>query len=158
VNYTEGVIRNTEFFTTSELAEKLKMNVQVITRKVQAGEIRAYKIGKEWRIPEPSVYEWLESNANSPGQSPRKANGARDGGRPTPSDRLPSDAGQRRYLLEYLLAQFEPSRLYGEKEVDRIITRHHRNAEAARQELVALNMLELDDGHYRRRNGYKLAE
>jgi hypothetical protein len=61
-------------------------------------------------------------------------------------------------LLEYLLAQFEPSRLYGEKEVDRIITRHHRNAEAARQELVALNMLELDDGHYRRRNGYKLAE
>ena len=45
MNYTEGVIRNTEFFTTTELAEKLKMNVQVITRKVQAGEIRAYKIG-----------------------------------------------------------------------------------------------------------------
>lgn len=158
MNYTEGVIRNTEFFTTTELAEKLKMNVQVITRKVQAGEIRAYKIGKEWRIPEPSVYEWLESNANSPGQNGRKASRNGGNGKAASPEQLPSDAGQRRYLLEYLLAQFEPSRLYGEKEVDRIITRHHSNAEAARHELVALNMLEFEDGHYRRRNGYKLSE
>jgi len=64
VDYTEGIIRNTEFFTTSELAKKLKMNVQVITRKVQSGDIRAYKIGKDWRIPEPSVHAWLEQRSN----------------------------------------------------------------------------------------------
>ena len=72
MDYSDGIIRNCEFFTTSELAEKLKMNVQVITRKVQAGEIEAYKIGKEWRIPERSVYEWLERNVNTNGK-PRRS-------------------------------------------------------------------------------------
>ena len=57
-------LRETEFFTTTELAQKLKMNVQVITRKVKAGEILAYKIGKDWRIPDQSVTEWLERQTN----------------------------------------------------------------------------------------------
>ena len=64
MQYNEGFIKNTEFFTTAELAKKLKMNTQVITRKIQSGEIRAYKIGKDWRIPEQSVFDWLENNSN----------------------------------------------------------------------------------------------
>ncbi len=53
------------FFTTKELAGRLQMNVQVITRKVQRGEIRAYKLGKDWRIPESAIVEWLEKNSNT---------------------------------------------------------------------------------------------
>jgi excisionase family DNA binding protein len=158
VNYTEGVIRNTEFFTTAELAQKLKMNVQVITRKVQAGEIRAYKIGKEWRIPEPSVYEWLESNANSPARPDRRPKRSPSPVGHNSGDKLPSDAGQRKYLLEYLLAQFEPNRQYRQDEVDSIIARYHSDTKSARDELIALNMLELENGRYRRRAGYKLSE
>lgn len=156
MNYTEGIIRNTEFFTTAELADKLKMNVQVITRKVQAGEIRAYKIGKEWRIPEPSVYEWLEANVNSGGAaltrrtplSPRE-------GRPTIGG---TPAEKRLHLLEYVLAQLEPSRLYTEKELDRIISRHFDDCPSVRREFVERRMMELESGQYRRRTGYRIAE
>jgi len=151
VNYTEGIIRNTEFFTTTELAEKLKMNVQVITRKVQAGEIRAYKIGKEWRIPEPSVFEWLEANANSAESDARKASRRRV---KKPTD----DTSQREHLLEYVLAQFEPNRLYREDEVDRIVERQHKDSPAIRKELLTRRMMELTDGHWRRCNGYRLSD
>lgn len=158
MNYIEGIIKNTEFFTTSELADKLKMNVQVITRKVQAGEIRAYKIGKEWRIPEPSVYEWLEANANSNVTPP----GAKTPGNGQPhSDQAPRGkavAEQRRHLLEYILAQLEPNRLYGEKELDRLIGRHAEDGAAVKRELVDRRMVEQDNGMFRRRTGYRLSD
>ena len=150
MNYTEGIIRRTEFFTTAELAKKLKMNVQVITRKVQVGEIRAYKIGKEWRIPEPSVFEWLEANANSPRPAVRKSRRSRS---PEPGDA----AGQQVHLLEYVLAQFEPDRLYREEEVDRIVGRQQPDSLAIRRELLARRMMEIKDGHWRRCNGYRLS-
>jgi excisionase family DNA binding protein len=156
VNYTEGVIKKTEFFTTSELAEKLKMNVQVITRKVQAGEIRAYKIGKEWRIPEPSVYEWLESNANTGNGRSRRRAVSSSTGTDTPATRAKPRSGKRQDVLEYILAQFEPNRLYREEEVDRIISRHDNDCSAVRSEFVAQKMMEKADGHYRRHNGYRL--
>jgi excisionase family DNA binding protein len=151
VNYTEGIIRNTEFFTTAELAKKLKMNVQVITRKVQAGEIRAYKIGKEWRIPEPSVFEWLEAHANSIGA----------GGKKTvkrPARKPADDASKYEHLLEYVLAQFEPNRLYGDDEVDRIIERQHKEGATIRQELLARNMMERTNGHWQRCSGHCLSD
>ncbi|MEW5796458.1 MAG: DUF2087 domain-containing protein [Candidatus Zixiibacteriota bacterium] len=158
MNYSEGIIKNTEFFTTSELADKLKMNVQVITRKVQAGEIRAYKIGKEWRIPEPSVYEWLESNANTGAgpSSPRITGNGRV--RPGQPARRATPTEKRRHLLEYILAQVEPNRLYSEKELDRLISRHVDDCASVRRELLERRMIEMDNGQYRRRNGYRLAE
>ena len=156
MNYTEGIIRNTEFFTTAELADKLKMNVQVITRKVQAGEIRAYKIGKEWRIPEPSVYEWLEANVNSGSATPaKKAPMLPREGRPTIGG---TPAEKRRHLLEYVLAQLEPNRLYTEKDLDRLIGRHFDDCPSVRREFVEQRMMELENGSYRRRTGYRIAD
>ena len=156
MNYTEGIIRKTEFFTTSELAEKLKMNVQVITRKVQAGEIRAYKIGKEWRIPEQSVLEWLESNVNTNGQPVvREKPVAAIKVRPEP---LPTQPSKRKYLLEYILAQFEVNRAYSEDQVNGIIGRYHGDAEAVRREFVTEKMMERRNGQYRRRGDYKLSD
>jgi len=113
LDYTAGAIKDTEFFTTAELAKKLKMNVQVITRKVQAGEILAYKIGKEWRIPEQSVFQWLQTHINT------KKNGKKDKlvATFTNEDKvveLPAQRSKRKYLLEYILAQFEPNRLYSD--------------------------------------------
>ena len=151
MNYIEGIIKNTEFFTTAELAQKLKMNVQVITRKVQAGEIRAYKIGKEWRIPEPSVFEWLEANANSTKLGDTKTS-------PRRTQKATVGTSQREHLLEYVLAQFEPNRLYREGEVERIVARQHKEGSAIRQELLARKMMEITDGHWRRCNGYRLSD
>jgi len=158
LNYIEGIIKNTEFFTTTELAKKLKMNVQVITRKVQGGEIRAYKIGKEWRIPEPAVFEWLEANANSKKSMSRKEKVAPAFSKTESVEKLPTQHSKRKYLLEYILAQFEPGRAYSEDEIDRIIKRHHDDATTVRREFISENMMNLVNSKYHRRTGYRFSE
>ncbi|MDZ4723876.1 MAG: DUF2087 domain-containing protein [candidate division Zixibacteria bacterium] len=157
MNYSDGLIKNTEFFTTTELAEKLKMNVQVITRKVQAGEIDAYKIGKEWRIPEKSVFDWLEKNSNKAKRTPAEkivVNFVHN----DRIEKLPVKRSKRKYLLEYILAQFEPNRVYSEDEVNRIISRHHNDFCTVRREFVDEKMMDRVEGNYRRRTGYNLAD
>lgn len=39
-----------DFYTAFELAEKLKVNVMTIYRYIGAKKLKAYKIGKEFRI------------------------------------------------------------------------------------------------------------
>ena len=40
------------YYTAKELAEKLSLNVMTIYRYIEAGKLKAYKIGKEFRIEE----------------------------------------------------------------------------------------------------------
>ncbi len=56
------------FFTSAEVAEILKMHPQVITRKLQAGEIGGYKLGKDWRVSEAQLHEFLARNLNQRAQ------------------------------------------------------------------------------------------
>ncbi|RME26778.1 MAG: DUF2087 domain-containing protein [Candidatus Zixiibacteriota bacterium] len=155
MNYREGIIKETEFFTTAELAKKLKMNVQVITRKVQSGEISAYKIGKEWRIPEPAVYEWLEARGNGRRKSrPVLVKSERPDSDPATAE---TTRFTRTYLLEYILAQFEPGRDYSEDEVNGVIQRYFDDATTLRRELIAAGMMDRNNGRYRRRAGYRFA-
>lgn len=39
-----------EYYTAKEFAEKLSLNVMTIYRYIDAGKLKAYKIGKEFRI------------------------------------------------------------------------------------------------------------
>lgn len=39
-----------EFYTAQELADKLQVNVMTIYRYIKAKKLKAYKIGKEFRI------------------------------------------------------------------------------------------------------------
>lgn len=39
-----------EFYTAKDLAEKLCVNIMTIYRYIDAGKLKAYKIGKEFRI------------------------------------------------------------------------------------------------------------
>ena len=39
-----------EYYTAKELAEMLSLNVMTIYRYIDAGKLKAYKIGKEFRI------------------------------------------------------------------------------------------------------------
>lgn len=39
-----------EFYKAKDLAENLDMNVMTIYRYIKAGKLKAYKIGKEFRI------------------------------------------------------------------------------------------------------------
>jgi len=157
MDYKEGVIKKTEFFTTAELSDKLKMNVQVLTRKVQAGEIQAYKIGKDWRIPEQSVHEWLERHSNQKNRTLKQrvvSNFVKN----DHIDKLPAQRSKRKYLLEYILAQFEPGRVYSEAEINRTISRYHDDFCTVRREFIAEGMMDRVDNNYRRRAEYRLSD
>lgn len=43
-------MREKEFYTAQELAEKLRVNIMTIYRYIKANRLEAYKFGKEFRI------------------------------------------------------------------------------------------------------------
>ncbi len=42
--------KDQEFYTAKEIADKLSLNVMTIYRYIDSGKLKAYKIGKEFRI------------------------------------------------------------------------------------------------------------
>ena len=48
-----------EFYTAQELAEKLRVNIMTIYRYIKAGKLKAYKIGKEFRIDKKEFQRFL---------------------------------------------------------------------------------------------------
>ena len=43
-------MNNKEFYTAKDLADKLGVNIMTIYRYIKAGKLKAYKLGKEFRI------------------------------------------------------------------------------------------------------------
>ena len=50
-----------EFYKAEELAEKLEVNIMTIYRYIKAGRLKAYKIGKEFRIDREEFEGFLKS-------------------------------------------------------------------------------------------------
>lgn len=48
-----------EFYTAKELAKKLRVNIMTIYRYIRAGKIKAYKIGKDFRIDKGEFNKFL---------------------------------------------------------------------------------------------------
>jgi excisionase family DNA binding protein len=49
-----------EFYTAKNLADKLGVNIMTIYRYIKAGKIKAYKIGKEFRIDKVEFANFLD--------------------------------------------------------------------------------------------------
>jgi len=49
-----------EFYTAKELADKLRVNIMTIYRYIKAGKLKAYKIGKEFRIDKEEFNKFLD--------------------------------------------------------------------------------------------------
>jgi excisionase family DNA binding protein len=145
------------FYTTNEIAEMLKMNVQVIARKLQHGEITGYKIGKDWRVKESDLMVWLEKHSNKHVMSPAEKIVGRfmKDGR---FEQLPVQRKKRKYILEYILKQFKPGKVYDENEVDDIILKYHDDYCRIRREFVDERMMYRNEGKYRRNAGYRFIE
>ncbi len=142
-----------KFYTTTEIAETLKMNVQVIARKLKYGELVGYKIGKDWRVRDSDLSEWLERHCNRTLLDPGRmvVNRFIKDGR---FETLPVARGKRKYILEYILRQFELNRVYSEKEVNETITRFHDDYCRVRREFIMEKMMSRKDGKYRRNASY----
>lgn len=54
---------NKEFYTTEELAERLRVNIMTIYRYIKAGRLKAHKIGKEFRIPKDEFDRFLKNTS-----------------------------------------------------------------------------------------------
>ena len=48
-----------EFYTAQELADKLRVNIMTIYRYIKADKLKAYKIGKEFRIDKEEFNKFL---------------------------------------------------------------------------------------------------
>ena len=134
-------------YTAAEVADLLRMNHQVIQRKLQAGEIPAYRIGREWRVERSQLLEWLEQHSNRR-RRPAEEWFDSDGRLVA----LPAKRSQRPAVLERLAAAFEPGRAYREEEVNSVLRRFHDDVASLRREMVAEHLF------VRSRDGvYKLA-
>jgi len=143
-----------KFFTTAEVADMLKMNVQVIARKLQRGEIPGYKIGKDWRVAEKDLWQWLERHSNqrkklSPAQKV-VGNFMKDGR----FKALPAQRKRRKYILEYILRQFEVNTVYTEKEINEKIIEFHDDFCTIRREFIMEKMMTRAQGKYQRNKSY----
>ena len=49
-----------EFYRAEELASVLKLNIMTIYRYIKAGRLKAYKIGKEYRIDKKEFQSFLK--------------------------------------------------------------------------------------------------
>ena len=143
-----------KFYTTNELADLLKMNIQVVARKLQSGELVGYKLGKDWRVTEADLMSWLDRCSNRHRQNPGEmvVNRFMKNGK---IDILPVQRKKRVYILEYILKQFELNRIYTEKEVNEIITSMHEDYCRIRREFIMEKMMLRQNGKYRRIAAYR---
>jgi len=57
------MISKDEFYTATELATKLKLNVMTIYRYIKAGKLKVHKIGKEYRINKNEFERFLKKTS-----------------------------------------------------------------------------------------------
>lgn len=50
-----------DFYLAEELATKLRVNIMTIYRYIKAGKLKAYKIGKEYRIDKQEFQSFLNT-------------------------------------------------------------------------------------------------
>lgn len=53
-------MKDKEFYKAEELAKKLQLNIMTIYRYIKAGKLKAYKIGKEYRIDKQEFEAFLK--------------------------------------------------------------------------------------------------
>jgi excisionase family DNA binding protein len=146
-------IRDTEFLTSAEVAEKLKLNQQVVLRKLRAGEIPGYKLGGEWRIADHELEAWLAPRSNRTPQTKRAAT-ERAFFKKGKLVSMPAQHKKRVYVLERVVEEFEPQTVYPEAEVNRILGQFFEDVAWLRRELIDERMMVRSYGKYMRVSSY----
>lgn len=55
-------MKEKEFYTAQELADKLAVNIMTIYRYIKAGKLKAFKFGKEFRIEAKEFAKFLNEH------------------------------------------------------------------------------------------------
>ena len=137
-------------YTASEVAELLRLNHQVVQRKLQAGDIPGYRIGREWRVEHSQLIDWLEKHSNR-----RTSSDAAKVLRAFLDEEgrlrsIPVSHAKRAVVLEYLADHLEAGRTYRERELSAVLRRFHDDVATLRRELVGAKLLvRTTDGVYK---------
>jgi excisionase family DNA binding protein len=138
-----------QLFTSAEVAGILKMHPQVIARKLQAGEIEGYKLGKDWRVSREQLVRYLErhSNQRTPKTPQAKVVGAflEDGKLKT----IPATRSKRLVVLRHLASLLDPRRVYAESEINDFLGRFHSDICTLRRELIINKLMVRQRGKYK---------
>lgn len=62
-----------KLLTPPQVAERLQVNERTVTQWLRKGHLRGFKIGKEWRVAQKDLVEFLEHSANIPSVNSRKS-------------------------------------------------------------------------------------
>lgn len=54
-------------YTPKQLAELLQVSEQVIAEELKSGRLVGFRVGRQWRITESSVREYIKNNTAYPG-------------------------------------------------------------------------------------------
>jgi len=54
-------MKEPEYYTAKELADKLRVNIMTIYRYIGAKKLKAYKIGKDFRIEHKEFHRFLDT-------------------------------------------------------------------------------------------------
>ncbi len=137
------------FYTSAQVAEKLQFNQQVVVRKLQTGEIPGYKIGKDWRVSDLQLAAWLESRSNQ-NRLDERAKAEKAFFKNGKLVEIPAHRKKRVYILERLLNEFDPVKVYPESEVNQILRRFHSDVCTLRREFILEKMMVRSGGKYKR--------
>ena len=137
------------FFTSAEVADILKMNPQVIARKLQAGDMEGYKIGKDWRVSESQLLEFLKRHSNKNAAKTPEAKAVAsffEGGK---LKSIPTTRTKRLYVLRYLVSKLDNQRVYSEKEINEFISQFHPDVCTIRREFIINKLMVRKAGNYK---------
>jgi excisionase family DNA binding protein len=129
-------------YTAGEVAELLRLNHQVVQRKLQAGDIPGYRIGRDWRVEQSQLMDWLEKHSNQRRTTSDAGKVLRafldDDGR---LRSIPVASAKRAVILEYLADHLEAGRTYRERELNAVLRRFHDDVATLRRELVGAKLV-----------------
>jgi len=138
------------FFTAAEVADILKMNVQVIARKLAAAEMEGYKLGKDWRVSEEQLLRFLEESSNRGPAAQPEAKILRaffDGRGKLKS--IPTARAKRFVVLRHLVSKLKPNRVYSEAALNEFLEGFHPDVCTLRRELVGNRLMVRKAGRYK---------
>lgn len=134
------------FYTAAEVADLLRLNHQVVQRKLQAGEIPGYRIGREWRVEKSQLLEWLDRFSNQRERPLTDRWFDKDGRLKA----IPTQRAKRRAVLQRIVEGIEADREYKEAELNAHLRSIHEDVAYLRREMVGENLMTRSRGIYRR--------
>lgn len=149
IHNNKNILTFMKLYTSAEIADILKMNPQVIARKLQGGEMEGYKIGKDWRISHDQLLSFLEKHANTRAAKSPQEKVIKSFFENGKLKSIPTTRSKRELVLRHLVEQLEPNRVYSEKEINRFISEFHSDVCTIRREFIINKLMVRSSGKYK---------